>query len=136
MDEGLLTTKGIQPSEVSPGFVDGYRLRIGERATLVHHEDSRAYGVVMDIAPGDATALYADDSVADYLPEPVLVQLTDGSQVAATCCNLPGEKVSGTNIEYAEMLLKLATRLRFPDSYLDQIRRARTSTPTVNDEQD
>ena len=134
MDENLLATKGIKPSEVRLGFVDGYVLDIGERATLLRRPDSRAYGVLMDIAASDATKLYAEDSVADYLPEPVVVELLDGTQVDATCYNLPGEKVSGTNIEYAEMLLKLATRLRFPDSYLDQIRRARTSTPTVNDE--
>lgn len=126
MDERLLATKGIEPSEVSLGFVDGYGLRIGERATLVRHPDSRAYGAMMEIAPGDATELYAEDSVADYLPEPVIVELMDGTQVEATCYNLPGGKVTGANREYAESLLDVATRLDFPDSYLDQIRQART----------
>ncbi len=48
MDESLLATKGIRPSEVNLGFVDGYGLRIGERATLVRRPDSRAYGAMMD----------------------------------------------------------------------------------------
>ncbi len=126
MDESLLATKGIEPSEVSLGFVDGYGLRIGERATLVRRPDSRAYGATMDIAPGEATALYAEDSVADYLPETVLVELMDGRQVEATCYNLPSDKVTGANTEYAESLLEVATRLNFPDAYLDQIRQART----------
>ncbi len=125
MDESLLATKGLEPSEVSMCFVDGYGLRIGERATLVRRPDSRAYGVMMDIAPGDVEELYAEKSVADYVAETVTVELVDGTQVEATCYNLPSDKVTGTNREYAESLLDVATRMGFPDSYLDQIRQAR-----------
>lgn len=126
MDEDLLATKGIESSETEIGFVDGYGLRIGERATLVRHPGSRAYGVMMDIAASEAAELYAEESVADYLPEPVIVELTNGTQVQATCYNLPGVEVAGANNEYAESLLEVATRLGLPESYLDQIRRART----------
>ncbi len=125
MDEHLLATKGIESSGINPGFVDGYGLRIGERATLVRHPDSRAYGVVMDIAASEVTELYAEESVADYVPEPVVVELMDGTRVEATCYNLPDDKVAGANREYAESLLELAARLGFPDDYLDQIRQAR-----------
>ena len=126
MDKRLLATKGIEPNEVNSGFVDGYGLRIGERATLVHRPDSRAYGVMMDISASEATELYAEERVADYLPEPVVVELMDGAQVEATCYNLPSDKVTGANNDYAESLLEVATRLEFPDSYLEQIRQART----------
>ncbi len=126
MDERLLAAKGIEPSEVNLGFVDGYRLRIGERATLARRADSRAYGALMDIPPGAVTELYAEESVADYVPEPLIVELMDGTQVEATCYNLPGDKVTGTNREYAKSLLDVATRLGFPDSYREQIRRALT----------
>ncbi len=125
MDERLLATKGIKPTNISLGFIDGYGLRIGERATLVRRPNDRAYGAVMDIAPNEATALYAEDSVADYLPEPVTVELMDGTEVEATCYNLPSAKVTGANQDYAESLLEVASRLGFPDSYLDQIRQAR-----------
>lgn len=124
MDESLLATKGIKPAAVKPGFVDGYRLRIGERATLVRRPGGRAYGVSMDVTPGEAKGLYAEESVADYLPETVTVELKDGTKIEATCYNLPLDKVAGANAEYAESLLKVATRLGFPDSYLDQIRQA------------
>jgi hypothetical protein len=123
MDESLLATKGIEPSVVNPAFVDGYALRIGERATLVRSPGSRAYGVVMDINPDEVADLYDEASVADYQPELVIVELMDGTKVDATCYNLPGDKVTGTNPQYAESLLELATRLGFPDSYLEQIRR-------------
>ena len=125
MDEGLLAAKGIKPTDVSVGFVDGYGLRIGERATLVRRPNGRAYGVMMEIAPNESTQLYADNSVADYLPEPVTVELMDGTEVEATCYNLLSAKVTGTNKDYAESLLQVASRLGLPDSYLDEIRQAR-----------
>ena len=78
----------------------------------------------MNIAPGEATELYAEDSVADYLPEPVIVEQMDGTKVEATCYNLPSDQVAGANKGYAKSLLEVATRMGFPDSYLDQIRQA------------
>lgn len=127
MDESLLATKGIKPTDVNVGFVDGYGLRIGERATLVRRRNGRAFGAMMDIAPNEAMELYAEDSVADYLPEPVTVELMDGTKVEATCYNLPSTKVTGTNKDYAESLLQVAGRLGLPDSYLDEIRQAKNS---------
>ena len=71
MDESLLASKGIEPSHTAIGYVDGYRLRIGARATLVPQKASRAYGVLMTIRREEATDLYSDETVADYVPEPV-----------------------------------------------------------------
>ncbi len=79
----------------------------------------------MDITAREAKTLYSEDSVADYLPQQVTVQLLDGTPVEATCYNLPADKVAGTNAEYAKSLLEVATRLGFPDSYLVEIRQAK-----------
>lgn len=125
MDERLLATKGIKPTNISIGFVNGYKLRIGERATLLRRPNARAYGAMMDIASDEARELYAEDSVADYLPEPVTVELLDGTQVDAICYNLPSAKVTGTNKDYAQALLKVANRMGLPASYVDQIEQAR-----------
>ena len=125
MDESLLAAKGVEPADVRVGFVDGYELRVGERATLVRRPTGRAYGALMDITPGEATELYAEASVADYLPEPVTVELVDGGRFEATCYNLPVDKVTGTNSAYAESLLQVAARLGLPDSYLDEISQAK-----------
>ena len=83
MDERLLAAKGIKPGEGSQGFVDDFDLRIGERATLVRRNGCRAHGVVMEIDTSAADKLYSDRSVADYLPETVKVELTDGGKVDA-----------------------------------------------------
>ena len=124
MDAGLLATKDITPTQAAPGFVDGFSLRIGQRATLVRQPDGRAYGILMEITPKEAAELYAEESVADYLPEPVVVELMDGTRVDAICYNLPANQVTGMNRDYARSLLEVASRLNFPSDYLDQIRKS------------
>ena len=124
MDQALLTEKGISPSNATIGYVDGFALRIGERATLLRSAGARSHGVMMNISPDETRKLYADSSVADYVPEPVTVEFSDGSKAEATCYNLPADKISGTNKDYAQSLMEVAGRLGFPDSYLDQIRQA------------
>ncbi len=124
MDEGLLAKKGIVPSDAVVGYVDGFGLRIGERATLLRSAGTRAYGVMMEISSVEVKNLYSESSVADYVPEPVTVQLIDGSQVEASCYILPGDKITGTNKAYAEALLDVAKELDLPESYLGEIRQA------------
>jgi hypothetical protein len=123
MDESLLALKGINPSRTAMGFVDGYGLRIGRRATLVPDEANRAYGVLMTIRTADVRMLYSDDSVADYVAEPVSVTLPDGTRETAVCYNLPESKLEGTNPGYANALLRLADKLGLSSEYLRQIRR-------------
>ena len=122
MDESLLASKGVRAKEPTVGYVDGYGLRIGERATLVAEPKSRAYGVLMNVASEDIAVLYSEPSVADYVAEPVVVTLPGDRQVSAVCYNLPAAKLVGTNPEYAAALLALATKLGLPESYLGHIR--------------
>ena len=128
MDESLLATKGAHPTESTIGYVDGFRLHIGKRATLLPDADSRAYGVLMKTTAEDAAALYSEQSVADYVAEPVVVNLPEDIQAPAVCYNLPATMLAGTNPEYAAALLKLASTLDLPDSYLRHIRNAGTGS--------
>jgi hypothetical protein len=128
MDESILASKGIRPKLSTPGYVDGLRLYIGERATLLPAKDSRSYGVMMKLTADEASRLYSEESVCDYVAEPVIVQLPGDKQVAAVCYNLPESKLTGTNARYAADLLVLAARLGMPDSYLDRIRSTATSS--------
>jgi hypothetical protein len=124
MDKSLLDSKGIYPTDSTIGYVDGFGLHIGNRATLLPEANGRAYGVVMKIASEKVSALYAEKSVADYVAEPVVVNLPGDVQVSAVCYNLPAARLTGTNPEYAAALLTLATGLGLPDSYLGHIRKA------------
>lgn len=124
MDEALLAARNVRPRECTIGYVDGFRLHIGRRATLVPEANSRAYGVLMKITSDDAAALYSEPSVADYVAETVVVKLPGNMQVPAICYNLPAARMTETNPEYAAALLSLATKLGFPDDYLGHIRSA------------
>jgi len=124
MDESLLASKGVRAAESTIGHVDGYRLHIGQRATLLPEANSRSYGVLMKIASQDAAALYSEPGVADYVAESVVVTLPGDIRVSAVCYNLPAAKLAGTNPEYAAALLTLATRLGLPKSYLRHISNA------------
>jgi hypothetical protein len=124
MDANLLAEKGIFPQDAAIGHVEGFSLCIGERATLLRTAGARAYGVVMEISSGEAKDLYAESSVADYVPESVTAELMDGSKVEASCYILPSEKVTGTNKDYAEALLKVARKLGLPEAYLAEITQA------------
>jgi hypothetical protein len=123
MDESLLASKGISPSRTTVGHVDGYGLRIGRRATLVPDESNRAYGVLMTLRAEDSSALYSEESVADYVSESVSVVLPDGTLESAVCYILPESELVGTNSEYASSLLALAGKLGLPCDYLQQIRK-------------
>lgn len=124
MDESLLASRGVHVTNPTVGYVNGFGLHIGNRATLLPEAHSRAYGVLMQIGSEDAARLYSEQSVADYIAEPVVVNLPGNTQVSAVCYNLPAAKLTGTDPEYAAALLALATRLGLPDIYLGQIRKA------------
>ena len=124
MDVDLLAKKGITPQDAVVGHVDGFSLHIGERATLLRSAGARAYGVMMEISPGEAKDLYAESSVADYVPEHVTVELMDGSKVEASCYILADDKVTGTNKDYAEALVQVANKLGLPETYVAEITQA------------
>lgn len=123
MDESLLRGKGVRVSGPRVAVLEGYRLQIGRRATLVQDVTARSFGVVGRVGRRDAELLYSEESVADYVAEPVAVTLPDGTTEAAVCYNLPAEKLGGTNPEYARSLLHLASKLGFPAEYLREIER-------------
>lgn len=124
MDTALLAEKGIAPGKITVGYVDGFALRIGERATLLHAPGDRAYGVLRTISGDQVRDLYSESSVADYVPETVTVEINGGNKVEATCYNLPDDKVAGTNKAYAVALWELAVRIGLPENYLAEIRQA------------
>jgi len=126
MDESLLVSRGIRPSTATVGYIEGFALRIGRRATLVPDGRSRAYGVLMTMRAEEVRALYSEESVADYVAESVSVVLPDGTLRPAVCYNLPESRLEGTNSRYASALLMLAGKLGLPDDYLQQIRKQLT----------
>ena len=46
MDEDLLLSKGVTPTNLRPALLTGYQLRIGNRATLVPAQSGQVFGLV------------------------------------------------------------------------------------------
>lgn len=123
MDEALLREKGLEPEDRRAASVEGFRLVIGARATLVPCAGETVHGVVFSLARGEVEALYSDDSVSAYRPEFVRARLSDGSVAQALCFNLPAPPPADEhNPQYAAKLRELAARLGLPPGYVSNIR--------------
>lgn len=121
MDESILLKNGIEPTNPRSGYLNDYTLKIGNRASLIPCKDEKAYGIVMSVDKAAIQHLYAEPSVADYIPEEVNIVTDAGASIPAICYNLPAESLTGTNTSYAEALHKLATQKGFPTDYLEHI---------------
>ena len=130
MDRSLLTEKGLQPETVGPAVLSGYRIHIGERATLLPSCSSRAYGIVMELSDQEASALYSEPSVREYRRERVEVELLASNAVVdAYCYNLPRELgLAGANPGYANELARLVEALHFDSTYAQEIAAFRESS--------
>ena len=123
MDETLLQSKGILSPNLRVASVTGFQLRIGKRATLIPVPGKHVFGVVASLSHNELEALYDEPSVQDYKPEAVLVELSNGENLAVLCFNLVEmPSTDEHNIEYAAKLRALATRLQFPADYVSSIK--------------
>lgn len=129
MDVSILNENGVAASNPRKGYLDGYALKIGKRASLVPCENERSYGIVMTAGSEAIRKLYAQPGVADYIPEEVNVVTDKHDVVTAVCYNLPIESLSGTNEVYALSLHKLAKKEGFPVAYLEKIHKMAKTSP-------
>ena len=122
MDQGILRKNGLNPSNPRVGYLKDYGLRIGNRASLIPSKGEKAYGIVISVDDEATNKLYAEPSVADYIPEEVEIITTENGAVSAICYNLPANLLTGTNTSYATSLHELASKEGFPEEYLDKIK--------------
>ena len=123
MDESLLRAKGLSPRGGRVARVENFRLVIGARATLAPFAGGEVYGVLYSLARGEVDALYSEESVRAYRPEPVSARTADGRVVGALCFNLPAPAAHGErDPQYAAKLRVLAARLGLPPGYVSSVR--------------
>lgn len=121
MDPDVLRQKDVEPKGFRLAFVNGHGVRIGTRATLEPSDTEQAYGSVMDLTAEEQDRLYADESVADYVPVPVTAIGPEGEGIEAVSYIHPMELLSGRNPDYARALLSVADKIGIPDSHLKSI---------------
>lgn len=122
MDEELLCSKGLHPTDAEQASLDDYALRIGDRASLVPMPGSRVCGVVFSLTLSELDRLYSEPSVQAYRPEAVLVKLAGGGVIAALCYNLPNSPTATEHApEYAARLRALGRKIGLPNDYLESL---------------
>lgn len=122
MDEEVLREKQVTPRTPRRGYVEGFVLRIGERATLVPSVGARAFGMVISLTHRELSHLYAGPGLEHYRPEAVVVKTLDGESVPALCYNLPEAPLPHErNPEYAARLQEVLRRLEFPPEYVASV---------------
>jgi len=88
MDEELLRGKGLEPEGGEIAAIDGFALRIGQRAALVPTPGAKVYGFVFSLTRPELDRLYSESSVHAYKPQAVLAQLAAEASSPALCYNL------------------------------------------------
>ena len=119
MDIELLRESGVLPANPRRARVEGYALRIGQRATLVPSAGAHAYGMLMSLTHAELDRLYGAPGLEQYRPEAVLALPLAGRSAPALCYNLtaapaPHER----NPDYATRLRRALQTLDFPPEYI------------------
>ncbi|MBZ2167424.1 gamma-glutamylcyclotransferase family protein [Marinobacter sp. F4216] len=107
MDPEILRAKGVEPRNPRKAIAPGYRLRVGNLATLLRDESSRAAGIVYDLTHDEVSTLYWGGGLDTYVSEALTVETEAGDSLAVLCCNLlvpPANDES--NPEYLEKLIR------------------------------
>lgn len=122
MDSNILRESQIVAKSPRRAYVDGYALRIGQRATLVPAAGARAYGMVFALTHHELEKLYTAPGLEQYRPEAILAISQEGETLPALCYNLrKGPEPDAANPEYAARLREVLTRLDFPPDYVASI---------------
>ena len=122
MDTVLLHSKGVAPQNQVSAQLQGYGIRIGNRATLIPEANKSVHGVLMSLTHPEIDLLYGEESLNAYRPEPVIVDTKDGRTVPALCFNLVETPAAHErNDEYARNLKLIAIQYGLPKEYVDSI---------------
>ncbi len=122
VDVDALSATGVAPGNPRRAHVDGFALRIGQRATLVPAAGSRVYGMLFALAHSDLDRLYAAPGLEKYRPEAVLAHPFEGVLAPALCYVLPeAPHPDERNPEYAARLQRALSKLGFPADYIESI---------------
>jgi hypothetical protein len=112
MDPEVLEAKGVIARNPRKAVARGFRLRVGNLATLLRETDAEAHGLVYQLTHDEVNSLYWAAGLHAYVAEALEVELESGGSIPALCCNLlvpPGEDESNT--DYLDKLVRCMKKL-------------------------
>lgn len=113
MDEDILKEKGIEPRNRREAVAKGFRLRIGNGATLLRDEESKAYGMLYSLSHEEIDTLYKNIE-PKYVCEAIFVECEE-EMIPALCYTLLDEPLSEEkNEEYYHKLITCMDKYTLP----------------------
>jgi len=110
----ILELKGVVPRNPRQGSVEGFELRIGNKATLLRAKGKTSYGMVYSLKHDEIYSLYHGAGLMEYAAEAVAVNI-ENEIISALCCNLMcPPKDNESNHEYEHKLKTAMKELGLP----------------------
>jgi hypothetical protein len=125
MNPNVLLDAGLEPGKLEPGRLSGFDIVIAPRANLVRSDRHAVYGVCARATHEELDRLYAHarNVLGEvYLPEPVLVEVLDGTLRPAFCYLCPEMAPRPAEAGYVDRILGPAESFGFPDWYVERLR--------------
>ena len=121
MDPDILAANGGKPRQQRLAKLPGYRLRLGEKATLLESPTDNAVGCVYSLYPREIQQLYA--AHPDYHPiTDATVLLTSGFMASVMLMILseaPSEHIR--NVDYIRKMQQILRRLGFGEEDINRV---------------
>lgn len=115
MDPEILKSVNVEARNPRKAVANGYRLRIGNKATLLRDENGKTHGIVYELTHDEINRLYWGAGLDSYVAEALSVDTDIGERLSVLCCNLLTSPESGeSNPEYTERLFLCMKRLGVP----------------------
>jgi hypothetical protein len=120
MDAEVLARFGVVPGRLQQGHLDGYRIQIGQKATLLPDSGATVHGILAYVHPHELETLYSAEDLSAYHPIHVLAQVMEGGHVQAVCY-IAEEDSLPLDREYGFKLAQLARKLGLPTDYCREL---------------
>lgn len=121
MNPTVMQRVGMTPRRQEVAILPGFDLTIAPLVNLVRSPSDCVYGVLMELTHAELQHVYGQLK-ATYLPYPVVACDLDGRMRAALCYIVPEMEAGPAEAAHVEALLEPASKLGFPEWYLEKIR--------------
>ena len=120
----VLRILDVAPEKYQVARLSGFDIRIQPLANLIRSDRDCVYGIVALVSQDELRRLYnyaKNELGTIYLPEPVLVETSDGKWRAALCYVALSMESRPPNNDYIERIVRPAKDYGFPDWYIARL---------------
>lgn len=127
MSAEVLSGFGVNPEQVVPAKLDGFRLTIQPRANLIDDAGASVYGSIALLTHNELDTLYRDLEQTHqlvYRPRAVLTQAIDSSETIPALCYFEHDMTDAVaDPEYVAKLAQCVRALNHPESFAKEVER-------------